>query len=559
MVMVRGSGADRSEWDELTDVVVVGSGGAALTSAVVASDGGASVVVLEKAEVLGGTTGVSGGLMWLPNNHHLAANGLDDSREDALAYILRIADGRELDAELVEVFVDTAPEALDYLEANTPLKTQPVTPLADYYAPILDRIPGCKPFSRSVEPLPYPARAELGDWADKIAARTTLLSLGASTTLVEDLTEQGGVSANLEELARREREGVRVKGAALIGCLLKALLDRGVDIRTSSPAQELVVDERRAVIGVRAQRDGRDVLIGASKGVILACGGFEWNRDMVLGFLGYDVKPISPGENTGDGHLMAMEAGAKMGNMTSYWGQGAMFDPMITRPDGEAAPQMSLGLGAGSVLVNQHGKRFMHGGYTYNDFPHPFGQFDQRYPGLPNKPPGWVVFGPSVKESRPILTMKPGEPAPEWLAQASTISGLAEKIGVPADALEETIVRYNQYVADGNDPEWGDPLWSGLPGTGYDATLAPVDGPPYYAIQQWPGTLGTNGGCRLTVHGQVLGNRQDVIEGLYAAGNTSASVLGGAYVGGGTPIGAAVTFGYIAGRHVASQPSRDLG
>lgn len=539
------------QWDEIVDVVVVGSGGSALTAAILAADGGSTVLVVEKDDVLGGTTGVSGGVMWIPNNHHLAPAGLDDTREDAIQYIARIADGRETDPSLIEVFVDTAPEMLEYLEAHTPLRTQIVTTLPDYYGPIIDSIPGCKPFSRSIEPRPYPAREELGDHADRIAARSTLLSLGAATTLVED--QQGAGSVDLSELARREREGVRVKGAALIACLFKALLDRGVELRTSAPADELVVDQNRAVVGLVA--GGRR--IGARQGVVLACGGFEWNPDMVAAYLGYEVKPISPGSNTGDGHLMAMEAGAQMGQMTGYWGQGAMFDPAIVDGSGQPAPQMSLGLGPGSILVNQQGERFMHGGYTYNDFPKGFGGFDQRYPGMRNKPPGWVIFGPSVKENRNILTMRPGQPAPEWLIQAPTVAELAVKIGVAADALEQTVDRYNGYVEAGFDPEWGEPRQTHV-ATGYNNTLARVDGQPFYAIQQWPATLGTNGGCRITGDGQVVGTRQDVIEGLYAVGNTAASALGGAYVGGGSPIASGATMGYLAGRHVATRPKRTL-
>jgi succinate dehydrogenase/fumarate reductase flavoprotein subunit len=533
-------------WDEVVDVVVVGTGGAAMTAAVLAADGGAEVLVLEKDDVVGGTTGVSGGVLWIPNNHHLAEAGLDDSREDALAYLRRIADGRELDPHLIEVFVDTAPEMLQYLEAKTPLKVQLVTNLPDYYGAIIDRIPGCKPFSRSVEPLPFAARAQLGEWADKLAARSTLLSLGATTTLVEDLAAMGGVSANLDELARREREGVRVKGAALIGALLKGVLDRGVELRLSTPADELFVDGERSVVGLRTGgQQGRT--IGARRGVILACGGFEWNRDMVLGYLGYDVRPLSPGGNTGDGHRMAMEVGAVMGNMGSYWGQGAMYDPMITMPDGTPAAQMMMGLGPGSIIVNQLGERFMHGGWTYNDFPKPWGYFDQEYAGLPNKPPGWVIFGHPVKERGPILTMQPGEPAPDWLPKADSIRELAERIGIDPDALHETVEQFNACAVQGDDPEWHTP------------GVAPVEGPPYYAIQQWPASLGTNGGCRLNADGQVLGYRREIIEGLYAAGNTSAAVLGGAYVGGGTPIGSGATFGYLAGRHAAAAPKRSIG
>ncbi|HET6965278.1 MAG TPA: FAD-dependent oxidoreductase [Acidimicrobiales bacterium] len=534
------------QWDQTADVIVVGSGGAALTAALSAADSGAEVLVVEKEDVVGGTTGVSGGVLWVPNNDHLAEAGLTDTREDALSYIRRIADGRALDDSLIEVFVDTAPEMLRYLEAKTPLRMQLVTNLPDYYVAIRDRIPGCQPFSRSVEPVPYPARDELGEWADRIAARSTLLSLGATTTLVEDLAAMGGVSANLDELARREREGIRVKGAALVACLLKGLLDRGVRIQLSSPARDLVVDDDGAVVGLAAGADGGTRLLGARRGVILACGGFEWNRDMVLGYLGYDVQPLSPGGNTGDGHLMAMEAGALMGNMWGYWGQGAMFDPAVTLPDGRPAAQMMTGLGPGSVIVNGHGRRFMHGGYTYNDFPKPFGNFDQDYPGFPNRPPGWVIFGASVKERQPILTMRPGEPAPEWLAQADTVRELAERIGIDPDVLEETVNRFNEHAGRGEDPDWNSPM------------PRPVEGPPYYAIEQWPASLGTNGGCRINADGQVLGHRRTVIDGLYAAGNTSAAVLGGAYVGGGTPICSGATFGLLAGRHAASQTPRSV-
>ncbi len=544
--------AQSAGWDETFDVVVVGSGGAALTSAVRAANDGASVLVVEKASTIGGTTGVSGGVMWVPNNHHLGPLGLEDSREDAIAYVTQIADGTPMDPHLVEVFVDRAPEMLEYLETNTPLKTQVVTNLHDYYGAILHRVAGCKPFSRSVEPLPFAARDELGEHADRIQARSTLLSLGAQTTLVEDLG--GGIS--MDELAKRERSGMRVKGAALIGCLVKALVDLGVEIRTDAPASELVVDDSRAVIGLTVGGD-QPRRVGARKGVILACGGFEWDPEMVLAYLGYEVKPLSPGTNTGDGHLMAMEVGARMGNMTSYWGQGAMFDPAITDDEGRPAGQMAIGVGPGSIIVNRFGERFMHGGYTYNDFPKVFGNFEHRLPGRPNRPPAWTIFGATVKERQNILTMRPGEAAPDWLVQAPTIRELAAKIGVDAEALEATVTRYEKYVDQGEDPEWGDPD-GGPGGTGGAMPLMSIGDGPYYAIQQWPATLGTSGGCRINEHGQVLGHRREVIDGLYAAGNTSASVLGSAYVGGGTPIASGATFGYLAAGHAASQPARDI-
>src|SRR5262245_11553800 len=266
-------------WDEVVDVIVIGSGGTALTAAIAAADAGADVLVLEKSSRVGGTTAVSGGVVWIPNNDHLAEDGLEDSREDAIAYIRRIADGRAMDDTLIEVFVDHAPEVLRYLEAKTPLRIQRLAAVPDYYAAIADRIPGCKTWSRSVESIPYPAGQELGEWVDRMVAHTTLLTASPYTTCVEDVAMwTGGDPPDAEELARRERERYRVKGVAIVASLLKGVIDRGVEVRTSFPATELVVDDEGAVVGVRAApSSGGDVLIGARQGVILACGGFEWN------------------------------------------------------------------------------------------------------------------------------------------------------------------------------------------------------------------------------------------------------------------------------------------
>lgn len=552
-------GSQDNQWDEIFDVVVVGSGGGALTAALLARDGGASVLVVEKDQYLGGTTAVSGGDMWIPNNHHIAGK---DSREDAIAYVHRLSDGRESDPSLVEVYVDTAPQALDYLEAHTGYRSEPHVSLDDYYSVIGDRIPGVRHFPRTVAVKPYPAGAELGELAK-------LINKGPWVPPVEvSFPEQRRGEVGPEELARREREGWRAKGGGLIAALLKALLDRGVEVRTSTPAVELVTDDQSAVVGTVVDGAGGRRRIGARKGVVLACGGFEWNPEMVKTYIGYEVKPVTPWSNTGDGHLMAMEAGAKMGSMTSFFSYGVMYDPWEKGRDGNPLPQMMMGLGAGSILVNKLGRRFMHGGYTYNDFSHPFGFYDQRYPGFVNKPPAWVIFGAEHLEQG-IMGAKPGiemsltgpegQEPPDWVVLAGSIGELAQKIGIDPDSLQETVNHYNEYAEKGEDPDWSDPLQTHVL-TGPDSVNhKPVVGPPYGAIQQWPGTIGTNGGCRIDADARVLGNRVPVIDGLYAAGNTSAAVLGATYPGGGTCIGSSVTMGYRAGRHVAGRAPRDIG
>ena len=556
-----GTGIER--WDEVVDVVVVGSGGGALTAALLAADGGASVLVVEKDSYIGGTTAVSGGDMWIPNSRHVRDR---DSREDAIAYITRLADGRACDPSLIEVYVDTAPQALEYLEERTGLDTEPHIGLDDYYSVIGDRIPGVRPFPRSVSIKPYPAGPELGpELANKINKGPWVPPVEVSFPEAR----RGGISA--DELARREREVWRAKGGGLIAALLKGLVDRGVEVRTEAPALSLVGDGGSAVQGVvvGCSDDGGDGTrrIGARKGVVLACGGFEWNPDMVKTYLGYEVKPLTPWANTGDGHLMAMEVGARMGSMTTFFSYGVVYDPWEKGRDGNPLPQLVMGLGAGSIIVNQHGHRFMHGGYTYNDFSHPFNAFDQRNPGFTNKPPAWIVFGAEHLE-KGIMGAKPGmelnltgpagEQPPDWLVLAGSIRELAGKIGVDPDTLHATVERYNEFAEKGEDPDWGDPHQTHSL-TGPEAvTIKPVLGPGYGAIQQWPGTIGTNGGCRIDADGRVLGHRAPIIEGLYAVGNTSASVLGSVYPGGGGCIGPAVTMGYRAGRHVASAPARTI-
>jgi len=536
--------------DRVVDVVVVGTGGAALVAATLAHDGGAEVLVVEKAAMLGGTTAVSGGGIWLPGNHHMIEAGIEDSREDALAYIRRLTDGREPDPELLEVFVDTAPEMLRYLEDHTPVRTH-ISPLPDYYWPW--GIPGNIPQpARCVEANPYPVGQELPEWKDRLVSRGTLMSLGAATTLTEDFAPR---TPELEaELARREAEDIRPKGAAFIAMLFKGLLERGVETLLSTPARGILVNEAGDVIGIRVEHDGAEIVIGARKGVVLACGGFEWNPELVKSHIGYDVKPLSPPNNVGDGLVMAMEAGAQLDNMASYWGTPVMFDPDITR-DGELVPQFEWGRGApSSIVVNRHGQRFANEALPYNDFPKAFGVYDPDRVEFPNAGPGFLVFDQTVRDSQRLLSMHPGEPTPDWVPVAATIRALAEKIGIDPDALEATVERYNEHAARGEDPDF-DRHKYGLMSPG---RVAPIVTAPFYALAIYPGMLGTNGGPRIDADGQVRRRGGGVIGGLYAAGNTAANVFGWAYPSGGGTIGNGTVFGYRAGRHVAAQPARTI-
>jgi succinate dehydrogenase/fumarate reductase flavoprotein subunit len=538
------------EWDRVVDVVVVGSGGAALTAATLAHDGGAEVLVIEKADMLGGTTAVSGGGVWLPLNHKMAEAGVEDSREDALAYIRRLTAGSEPDPDLLEVFVDTAAEMIRYLEDHTPLRMH-ITPLPDYYWPW--GIPGNRPVpARALEADPYPVRDELPEWADRLVKRGTLMSLGTATTLTEDLLPQSPDLA--DELRRREEQDIRPKGAALVARLFKGLLERGVEALLETPARQVVTNDAGDVIGVVAERAGTPFRIGARKGVVLACGGFEWNPALVRGHIGYDVKPLSPPGNTGDGLVMAMQAAAQLANLNSYWGTPVMFDPDITR-DGELVPQFEWGRGApASIVVNRKGTRFANEALPYNDFPKAFGVFDPDAVEFPNAGPGFLIFDRSVRDTQRILSMFPGKPDPDWVVKADTIRDLANRIAIDPDALDDTVCRYNEAASRGEDPDFRRHE-RGLMSPG---KVAPIVAPPFYAVEIWPGALGTNGGPQINRDGQVRKLGGGVVGGLYAAGNTAANAFGWAYPSGGGTIANGMVFGYLAGRHVAAQPARTV-
>ncbi len=446
--------------------------------------------------------------------------------------------------------MNTAPEMLRYLEEHTPLKTH-ISPLPDYYWTW--GFPGNRPVpARAVEADPYPVGNELPDWADRLVRRGTLMSLGAATTLTEDMMPQ--TPELVEELRRREREDVRPKGAALIARLFKGLLERGVEARLETPVRRLVTDEGGEVIGVVAEPTGGPVRIGARRGVVLACGGFEWAPELVRAHIGYEVKPLSPPNNVGDGLTMAVQVGAKLANLDSYWGTPVMLDPEIVR-GGELVPQFEWGRGSpASIVVNSKGRRFANEALPYNDFPKAFGVFDPETSEFPNAGPAYMIFDATVRESQRILSMLPGGPDPDWVCKADSIEGLAALVGIDPPTLEATVSAYNAHARHGEDPDFHRHQ-VGLMAPGQ---MAPIERAPYYAVELYPGTLGTNGGPQIDRNGQVRKVGGGLIGGLYAAGNTAANCFGWAYPSGGATIANGLVFGFLAGRHVAAQRSRPI-
>jgi 3-oxosteroid 1-dehydrogenase len=484
------------QWDETVDVIVVGTGAAGLTAAVRAADAGSTVLIIEKSDMVGGTSAVSGGVVWVPMNHHLSEVGIEDSRADAMAYVERFSAQRAADPELLQLCVDRGPEMLRYLEDNTPLRMVAMGKFADYYVGY--DVPGKKTGGRSCEPMPFPVGEELPEWADRIQSKVAIRGQAARGMVAEDY---GQIIREPGELERRAAVDARTKGSGLVAGLLKGVLDRGIEVRMSTTADSLVGESRSVSGMVVVAADGSRRWIEARRGIVLATGGFEWNRDLVDAFIGYELFPISPQTNTGDGLTMGMEAGALLGNMHSYWGSGAMIDPSAT-DNGVALPTFDEArAGRGTFIVNGRGKRFVNEAAPYHDFAKAFGAFDPSEAEFPNET-AWMIFDAGLRNAKQILSVKPDDPTPAWMPTGDTIEALAERIGVPADSLADSLAVFNGHAAAGADPQFGRPKGMG------GSRIGPVDAPPYFAVRIYPGTLGTNGGLRTDADGCVRRGRQ---------------------------------------------------
>jgi len=553
----------RASWDRSTDVVVVGSGAAGLTAALAARELGASVVVLDKSELIGGTTAVSGGGIWVPGNRRMVELGVADTREDALAYLRAVTDGRETDPALVEAYVDGVLEAVDFLEARTPASFVASRYFSDYFG----ELPGAKRLGRCMECLPFESRAELGPWHDRIRKsphRPNLMidEVAATAAATSGNTGAIALSSELRALAAaRDAAGILTGGGALVASLLRALLDRATTVETQARVRRLVLDGER-VAGVVAHAGGKDVAIQAG-GVVLAAGGFEWNTEFVQAFLGIpDLRPLSPPVNDGDGLLLGMRAGAALANMTVAWSHPVTSDGQATFEGKPLHRMASPRNEAGCITVNRHGRRFVNEGVSYMDLARTFRTYDPVAAEYPNEPPVFMVFDRRVRDRIELHDLLPGGPTPAWVTEAESLTSLAERIGVPPETLGAEVARFNANVARGEDVDfhrgtvWFEGFSSGGPSPA--RALAPIDRPPFYAMALYDGALGTAGGLHIDGHGRVRASQGGTVEGLFAAGNTAASVFGPTYPAGGVTIGGALAFALRAGRGAGSehQPSQ---
>lgn len=530
------------------DVIVLGTGAAGLCAAIAAHEQGARVGVFEKADLVGGTSAWSGGQIWIPNNPHQLALGKPDSREEAITYLMSLSHGL-IDEAMIAAYIDTGPEMIAFLEARTPVQFYSIPDFPDYHP----EFPGGKPQGgRTLECAPF-SYQDLGAWAEKVEVSPyypdRTMTVG-ETTLGQPVPRP----ADPEVKARRRARDERGMGAALVGRLLKACLDRGIEPCTGMRATELVMRDG-AVAGVRFE-DGRVV---TAANVVIATGGFEWNPDLVRAFTrGPMTHPVSVRTNTGDGLKMAMKVGAMLGNMREAWWMPVIEVPTELNDAGLQLLTYERTM-PGSIMVNRAGKRFTNEASNYNAFGAAFHEQDVsafRYANLPC----WLLFNGDFYSRYPFLVggltdqFDEGARPPQWVMSADTLGGLAEQLGIPAGALEATVARFNHFAGEARDPDfhrgesandiwWGDPAYRGDP----RATLGPIGHGPYYAIEVKSGCLGTKGGPQTDTHARVLDVDGCVIPGLYAAGNAMASPMGMTYGGAGGTLGPGMVFGYRAG------------
>lgn len=547
--------ASAMEWDREADVVVLGSGGAALTAAIAAHDHGAKdVVILERSGMVGGTTAMSGGMLWIPGNHHQIEAGIEDSDEDVVAYLDSLAPGA-LDPETLWAFMQGGPEMLRFLEDRTAVRMRSFSDFPDYQP----YSPGAKPDGgRSLDNEAF-SFARLGKWAARVNPSKMAYPLRGS--LIE------ATRGTLDEatLAEREAGDYRGLGQALVGALFLGVIERDIPVEFEKRARKLVKDGDRIIGVVAEDANGKDYRVRARRGVVIATGGFEWNETLVKAFIrGPLTGPVSVPENEGDGLLMAIEAGAQLGNMqNAFWQQSVLeFKPQHR----DAKPNYMLGSDErarpGAILVNRSGKRFINEAANYNAMGKAVVAFDAGTHSYPNLP-YWLIVDQRYRDKYPLFNSPPGTPTPSYMIEAPTLAELAMQAGIDPAGLEATVARFNEMVRNGHDDDFnrGDNsydnfyMWGDMAFDPPYRTLGLIDQGPFYAVKMESGALGTAGGPKTNADGQVVDWSGNAIPGLYAAGNAMAAVLGEVYGGAGGTLGPGLTFGYLAGKHLGTHIS----
>ncbi|ORW36661.1 3-ketosteroid-delta-1-dehydrogenase [Mycobacterium paraense] len=564
-------------FDHVVDVLIVGSGGGGMTAALTAQAAGLDALVVEKSPHFGGSTALSGGGIWVPGAPAQRREGYNPSPEEVVKYLLRITDGLVGEARIRQ-YVDSAPRMLEFLENLSGWFEFVWKPgYADYYP----ELPGGSELGSTINVPPIDLR-KLGVDEQKLLKPLALAPKGIwlgpkeLRTFYRIRQSWAGKGVLLKLISRMVRARVFGERMAAIGQSLAARLrlamrERGIPLWLEAPMVELLTDADGSVTGAAVERDGRTQRVGARLGVILASGGFDhdlaWRKEQ-LPVVDQDWSFGNPAA-MGDG----IRAGQKVGAATELLDEAWWF-PAIQWPDGRMQFMLNERMMPAQFIVNGEGRRFINEAAPYMDFGH--AMIDGQKTGITHIPcwlitdhRSWnryVVGGHLPIPKIPWAPVPTGRKVPRaWLESgvvkaAATWEEMAAEIGVPANQLAETARRFNELARKGHDDDFnrGDSVYDNYYGdpTLPNPNLHPLGGPPYYAFRIVLGDLGTSGGLRTDEYARVLRDDDTVVRGLYAVGNTAAPVMGRSYAGAGATIGPAMTFGFVAAKHVAAHAAK---
>ena len=572
-------GDNRVSEAETFDVIVVGSGAAGAMAALRSAEHGLSVLIIEKAHKFGGTSATSGGVMWIPN-HGLAANetGQGDSREQVLEYLGAVT-GAEVNPERLHAYVDEAPKMLQFLmKSGVTIFT---SPWPDYFpdkgGARADRSVICPTFDgRELGDERYPLMREQYN-RFKLFGRYTMDLVETFSLMMQQkgwrMTAAKMITRYWADFSTRRvshRDRRFTQGAALMGATYKAVFAKGAELRMETRLEELNVDKGGQVTGVTVSTLGRKYTINARHGVVLASGGFEWNQELrdrfypVPGLTRHSSTPEDA--NRGEGLIAAERLGAAVEHTQEGWWIPTMTLPMKGASNFHEIHQAAFDVGRpNSVCVNRKGLRFVDEATGYDSF----GQAmvaDHLKTGA--NMPCWLIFDASFRRKFSAGGLMPTVHTPDskipgdwwdhYVFKADSLEALAGKIGVPWDALGQTITRMNEYAKTGVDPEFGRggniyDQFFGDPTVSPNPNLGPIITAPFYAVPINNGDLGTKGGLKCDGRARVVDAKGQPIPGLYAAGNVSGNPFGNCYPGAGGTIGPAMTFGFVAANDIAER------
>lgn len=548
-------------WDIEVDLLVVGSGGGGMTAALVGKQAGLDVLVLEKTPYYGGSTARSGGGLWIPNNYLLAIDGIEDSFEKARLYMQHTV-GDKVPQPMQDMYLLHAPRMIEWLRDHTSVQFQRMPGYSDYYP----EHPGGMAEGRSLEPVPFNRNLLKNDklYLRKPMAEVPFgfpISSSDYQKLGMVVSTWAGKRTALKATVKWIKDRLTgvytlTMGQALSARLRYALKQADIPLWLSVSFKELILEDAR-VIGALVERDGQRLRIASKRGVVLAAGGFALNLDMREKYLPRPTSlawtVASPG-NTGDAIRAAQDVGAVTDLMSDAW-----WGPSSVRPGEDPFFHVGERAYPGAIMVNGQGQRFVNESAPYIDV---VNRMYELHTDETSNIPAYFIFDRHYRTHYLFGMVFPILPIPsrylknQYIKRANTIWELAEIINISPEALENTIERFNVFARQGRDLDFnrGESAYDryyGDPTRKPNSNLAPLHTPPYYAVELWPGDLGTKGGLVTDPWARVLRQDESTIEGLYATGNTMASVMGNSYPGAGATIGPAMTFGYIAANHAA--------